>query len=215
MKKQYYYLVSVLPSLVFGKKTPLSSVKLKNLCMEHLDPVDYGVFQAVMDDLHGSKHKNQQDIQGIHKCIHEFYDEWKTWDSGLRNELAAMRKAAVSDRKKSLKSSLSFSGAFRDALGKDNKYADNQEYSRQIINAADFLYSDPLNAETVLASIRWNHIDGMEFGHYFDFEKITAYALKLGIMERLESFDQSKGWKIFMELLDYETEHWLDNRHKR
>ena len=55
----------------------------------------------------------------------------------------------------------------------------------------------------------------MEFGHYFDFEKITAYALKLGIMERLESFDQSKGWKIFMELLDYETEHWLDNRHKR
>ena len=42
----------------------------------------------------------------------------------------------------------------------------------------------------------------MEFGYYFDFEKIIAYALKLKIMERIDLFETVKGGIIFKETLN-------------
>lgn len=173
MNRQYYYLISILPSLLFEKKAPVDSIQFRQLCADHLNRKDLEAFKGIING-------ESQD-----KPLHSFYDEWNIWDRGLKRELAIMRASQISKRDKGLIPPL--------------PQIDNEHHGliNRIMEA-----KNPLDAEVVLAKARWNHLDKMEFGHYFDFEKIISYALKLKIMERLESFDQIKGGQIFKGLLE-------------
>lgn len=173
MNRQYYYLVSILPSLVFGKKLPLDSEKFRQLCTSHLGRSDNESLCQIMMP-------NPEK-----KVLHKFFDDWNNWDSELKKELALMRASRISDRNNSQLSHL------------PRTVNEHNTLINQIMTA-----KNPLDAEKVLAKARWNQLDNMEFGHYFDFEKIISYALKLKIMERLESFDQIKGMKIFKGIPD-------------
>jgi hypothetical protein len=172
MNQQYYYLISLLPALVFGNKTPLSSDTFLQTCATHLNPKDDEILQKITTD--GNNHA----------ALNRFYDEWNLWDHALKKELGNVRAKKISP-----------GGESRSFQPRTDK--ETQEMIHQILSA-----KNPLEAEVILSRARWKHLDEMEFGIYFDFEKIISYALKLKIMERLESFDPVKGGIKFKETLD-------------
>lgn len=56
---------------------------------------------------------------------------------------------------------------------------------------------NPLEKEKKLLLARWQYIEELEVGHFFDIEFIILYYLKLQLLEQLFSFDKEKGQKIF------------------
>jgi hypothetical protein len=60
-----------------------------------------------------------------------------------------------------------------------------------------FSQESPLQAEELLNRARWNFLDDLEVGHYFDIEMILVYALRLQILERKALFDEEKGREMF------------------
>lgn len=171
VSRQYYYLVSLLPALVFGNKTPISSGTFMQYCRTHLASKDNAVLQKLTAE---------ENNLGFNR----FYDEWYKWDHDLKKELGHVRAAMMSSE--STRHSPQ-SGMHKVTGG----------IIHEILSART-----PLEAEVILARVRWEHLDKMEFGYYFDFEKIIAYAMKLKIMERIDLFDPVKGGIRFKETLD-------------
>lgn len=174
MKRQYYYLVTLLPTLAFDRKPPFSSADFMDICKKHLDGRHFIKLKKISDPQNGSE------------SIVDFFDEWNIWDRGLKNELAAMRASIISIRDKGLKHPL--------------PQIATSENSLKLYKAVTS--KNPLEAEKAMEKIRWDQLEKMEFGHYFDFDKIIIYALKLKIIERLGSFDRAKGGKILGDLID-------------
>lgn len=175
MGKEYYYLATLLPSLVFGRKTPSPSGSFLELCREHLEPEKYDIIRKIIKS------------EPFEEPAHRFLDEWLSWDISLRTALARMRTKRLQASKEGIKQGQSSGDEeflFSDLL-------------KRIHNS-----QNPLSAEIILAKTKWDKIEDMEFCHYFDLEKIIAHALKLKIMERLDSFDQAKGMKKFEEISD-------------
>ncbi len=56
--------------------------------------------------------------------------------------------------------------------------------------------------EKAVDQIKWQYLDEVTFFEYFTIEKIMAYIIKLGIVERWLSIDKSHGEILFKELLD-------------
>lgn len=60
-----------------------------------------------------------------------------------------------------------------------------------------FAVDDPLEREKKLLRLRWEFVDGVEEGHYFDLDFLTAYFIKMQILEKLFTFDKNKGLAVF------------------
>lgn len=60
-------------------------------------------------------------------------------------------------------------------------------------------HGTPLDAEKKLLRLRWEFIEDLEKEHYFDFEFLVLYFLKLQILERLLSFNKEKGLEAFQK----------------
>jgi len=172
VNRQYYYLISFLPALVFGTKTPLSFESFRQTCETHLSPKDNEILKKIT--------ANENNNAGLNR----FYDEWHRWDLAIKKELGGLRAAKMSPDNESR--------SFQSSPDRDTR-----EIIYPILSA-----NNPLEAEILLERARWKHLDEMELGIYFDFEKIISYALKLKIMERLESFDPVEGGIRFQETLD-------------
>lgn len=172
VSRQYYYLVSLLPALVFGNKTPISSGTFMQYCRTHLAPKDNALLQEFT-------------AEENHLGFNRFYDEWYMWDHDLKKELGHVRAAIMSPE------------GNRRWLHPPGTDMVTRDIFHEVLSART-----PLEAEVILARVRWEHLDKMEFGYYFDFEKIIAYALKLKIMERLDLFEPVKGGIRFTETLD-------------
>jgi hypothetical protein len=58
----------------------------------------------------------------------------------------------------------------------------------------------PLEAELFLDGCRWEKIDELAAGHFFDIEFLRAYRLKLQILERHMKFEEELGFAAYREL---------------
>jgi hypothetical protein len=103
---------------------------------------------------------------------------WKEFEARLREELAVLRKA------------------------RKTGHVEKPGPLVKTVMDAD----TPLSKEKVLARIRWDYIDSLEAGNYFDISILALYFLKLQILERLMSFDQVKGEKRFQALCEVKYE---------
>lgn len=112
---------------------------------------------------------------------------WKIFDTTLRNELA---RARASKREKD-----------------PTRYI-RGEYSdpyiagpvQKIINQDSLI-----EAEMTLDRMRWEKIEELEKGHYFDISYLITYALKLQLLERWEQINSEGGIEILEGLLEKET----------
>ena len=60
--------------------------------------------------------------------------------------------------------------------------------------------------EQMIERIRWNFLDSLESGNFFDLNFLVIYFLKIQILERLQSFDKEKGKKVFEAMCEVKYE---------
>ena len=95
--------------------------------------------------------------------------EWKKFDLALRTELASARNSI-----------------------KHNRNEKPGPLAKSVLEEAT-----PFLMEQALARIRWERLDAMEAGNFFDLNFLMLYFLKLQIIERLKLFDKGRGEKVF------------------
>jgi len=104
--------------------------------------------------------------------------EWKEFDFALRTELASARNSIKRNR--------------------------NEKPGPMVKSVLE--EATPFLMEQVLARIRWERLDSMEAGNFFDLNFLMLYFLKLQIIERLKLFDKGRGEKVFQGICEVKYE---------
>ncbi|MBN1799451.1 MAG: DUF2764 family protein [Spirochaetales bacterium] len=168
----YYYVVAALPLLYFDKEAPVSLEYFLDFCCGQLKPDDYKlVIGADFQNFNGSFPQAR------------VYGQYRAWEIALRNELVRLR-------------------AFK-------KEQDAAPYLRQgseiiglkLLVRKAFEDSSPLLAEAILNKARWDYLEELEVGHFFDVQKIVIYYLKLQLLNRKAYFQDELGKDNYTALL--------------
>ena len=185
MRCAYYYFVASLPTLDFGLKPLWSLPEFLNQCRQYLSVRDFQMIQkAVFGE---SLEKPQRPLKNI------VWNSWTRFNQALRNELAWFR-ALRADKDPAL--------YLRGQRPDDPMFGDVVAQAKQA--------PDPLAAERVLDRFRWQHLDELIFGHYFDVEVLMIYAFKLQILERYQTIASERGQEIFAEYQTFEMPAFHD-----
>lgn len=161
MPNYYVYLISSLPMLNFGARPPFSFEGFLARCEELIPQKDLKALKAIPSAAPA------QLKAAVLKKIQGF-------DTILRNELVRIRAAHKKiDPVKYLRPD-GFSGP-----------------SIYHIALAAHRNPSPLEGERLLDRERWNFLDELSVGHYFDADFLIIYASKLLILERWERINNS------------------------
>jgi len=110
--------------------------------------------------------------------------EWEKFNRSLRNEL--VRTRAVKKGKDPNKY-LRGSDGLDPFIAPLAHWAANQD--------------SPMEAESYLDKIRWEKIEELKAGHYFDIEFLAAYGLQLQILERWRKINTCESAEILERLV--------------
>ncbi len=138
--------------------------------------------------------KNSRIIPLEEKPANQVLEKWNNWERSLRNELVKMRAGKKGQD----------SEKYVSAGGLETGTA---EVAREAFQA-----SMPLDAESILNKARWDYLEMLEAGHYFDLGKIIIYFLKLQILQRKLQINKEKGKAAFAEI--YSSIHGKNNQQK-
>ncbi|MDD5477305.1 MAG: DUF2764 family protein [Candidatus Omnitrophica bacterium] len=158
MASYYTYLISSLPILNFSIKMPFSLkvffAKCKGLIPE-----------TEIEILHNACY---QDIDFLNTTAGGCLKKWVNFEVTLRNELARVRaRGKKIDPAKFI------------------RFPDHPQFHISHVAMAAHRHSaNVLEAEKILDQERWDFLEQLSFGHYFDFDFLLIYALKLKILER-------------------------------
>jgi hypothetical protein len=173
MKQFYYYLIASLPMLEWGAKPLISHTDFLGRCREQLTKDDIKIIERVTLGPF-------EDIEDPFPAL----KAWKKFDFTLRNEIARHRAVKFT----------------KDPL----QYVRGEYYSDPFISGFAHwavTQDSPIEAESYLDRARWDRIEELEKGHYFDIEYLIAYALKLQILERWVRINKENGMQILQGLL--------------
>lgn len=170
--RQYYYLVSSLPMLEFGAKPPLSYKDFIRCCQGQLASSDMNVIERTTI-------LPYEDIEDPYPALRE----WKRFDTGLRNELARFRAGKRSK------------DPAQYIRGEDSSEAFVSGFAHWAVSQ-----DSPIESELYLDRIRWERIEELQMGHYFDIDCLIAYALKLQILERWQTINSGSGMQVILEM---------------
>jgi len=163
MSNQYYYFSASLPTISFDTRNAMPVEDFLKSCEEMLSPRDNLLVHSVL----------AKDKLVANNLVCQ---QWDHFEEGLRNELAFSRaKSFGKDPAKHVRS---------ERVG-DVEWED--------LTARLMKEEDPLVAQKMLDTKRWQVLDDLELGHYFDLEKILIYGLKLQICERYQQILSDKG----------------------
>lgn len=109
--------------------------------------------------------------------------EWERFNKSLANEL--VRTRAVKRGKDPNK-------YLRDSDGLDPFIAPLAHWATN--------QDSPMEAELYLDKIKWEKIEELKAGHYFDIEYLIAYGLQLQILERWDKINSGDGVEILERL---------------
>ena len=108
--------------------------------------------------------------------------DWSNWEISLRSELVKLR---------ALKKGLDSDKYIQGNLGEGSVF----ELARDAFNSPN-----PLEAEILLNSGRWDYLEMLESNHFFDLDRLIIYYLKLQILERKSLINHEKGQNDFKVL---------------
>ena len=124
------------------------------------------------------------DEKNLPAAAEKFYD----WENALRNSWLDVRKRFRAD-----------AGDFK--RGNPDFYSEIAPALNQAANTTDLL-----EAEKILDRLRWNQLDNLAAGHYFDLDFLAIYRLKLQILAKYTNRTAEQGNQalenILAELLD-------------
>jgi hypothetical protein len=159
MPTYYTYLIASLPALNFGMKPPLSFERFLQSCRSLISEEDFLLLSnlPVTIDEYGKS------------VSHPTIKKWLAFDTALRNELVKIRGHSKKiDEAKYLRGETPIDMAISHAVMSSHRSA------------------SMLEAEKILDEARWQALDDLGFGHYFDMDSLILYAYKLKILERWE-----------------------------
>ena len=164
MQEQYYYVITSLPYLSLGEEPYIRKDDFLADCKSYLKRTDFNMLESV--SLFDAE---ENDVHpGV---IRRFF----RWERGIRNVLVRLRAKSL--------------GLEPDEFIRDEIV----EHSQTLLAEDAFNANSPLMAEEILNKARWRYLDELEFGHYFDIERLVIFFIKLQILERISSFDDEDG----------------------
>ena len=179
MEHYYYYLISSLPTLK-RDDTPYHTVaSFTAICAEHISREELRILNDLSlipadDSLKNAAHGS-------------FVSKWYEWENYLRNRISKIRSVY---------------------LGRgSNKFLRPQEEHLMFpeidkVITEQLLSTGPADKEKTLDNLRWTKLDELELGHYFDFDILCSYKLKLLIREKWLKRDLNKGMKNLNEIMN-------------
>jgi hypothetical protein len=163
MSAYYTYLISSLPLLNFSSRMPFSLEGFFVKC-QNLIP------EADIVRLRNLNNENFLEISG-----EGILKDWMNFEIALRNELARIRS--------------------KDKKIDPEKFVRLPDFPQARISVIALsahrhnVYAQ--DAQKLLDQERWNYLEQLSFGHYFDFEALLIYTLKLKILERWEKIESA------------------------
>ena len=173
MREAYYYLIASLPLLEFGMKTLFTYADFLSICEEQLSPNDL----KIIKETRLAPLKNPDS-----RCL--TLKEWNKFNITLRNEIVKVRTGRQEK------------DASRYIRGKDCADSFIASFAQWVINQ-----DSPLEAEISLDRFRWEKLDDLGKGHYFDIDCLVTYALKLQILARWENINSNDGMQVLQNLV--------------
>ncbi len=170
MPAYYTYLISSLPVLSFSAKIPFSLAEFFVKCSGLIPEAEIKLLCSICCQ---EDYALSSEAEGVLK-------KWVNFEVALRNELVRARAA----RKKI------------DPL-KFIRLPDYPEAQISHVALTAYRSTSILEAEKILDQERWNFLEGLSFGHYFDFDYLLIYALKLKLLERWEKIQKADKQLLF------------------
>jgi len=171
MSREYYYFVASLPLLEFDSKPLTILESFLSECQRILTEKDFFFVQEAL---------NVDEID--RKSENSFVSAWHLFERRFSNELVYFRAGRLhKDPNDFIKGERAFDPHLAEII-------------QQALKMADLL-----TAEKMLDKARWLFLDELLVGHYFDVEAIVAYALKLKILERQQTFLSQKGQEQYQQ----------------
>lgn len=166
MPQYYIYLISSLTILQFDAKPPFSFAQFLEICADKIPQDDFDILKTASTS--GKYPVRDTRVPSLNK--------WRQFDTALRNELAKIRSL--------------------------RRHIDPAKYLRSdgepdlfITHIVAGAYKNPsiLEAEQMLDQARWQTLDELSLGHYFDLDFLIIYAHKLLILERWQRIHTANG----------------------
>ena len=167
--KQYYYLICSLPFIKLEETPSINSGEFRRLCEEQISKHDLHLLDAV----------SLVPLKDRHFAPDTSAFQWLTLEKNLRKRMAAYRAGRKRENTNR-------------AMPKGDDFPD---IDRGIQEA--YAKPNPAEREKYLDSIRWHWLDELEFGHYFDVNKLFIYKLRLLIHEKWLSRNNEQGYANF------------------
>lgn len=173
MPNYYVYLISSLPTLIFNCPPPFSFEKFLQLCFGLISAKDMDIIKITAEKT-GYIYKGKQPI----------LQKWFSFETALRNEFVKIRASY--------------------------RHIDPVPYLRQdgydgpsLFHSVMAAHRNPslLDSERALDQERWNFLEELARGHYFDLDSLVVYALKLTILERWEKIGAADKIRLMEDVL--------------
>ena len=170
---QYYYAVSSLPFLDFNISPLIKLDEFIAICNSALEENDFNIINSI----------SLSNFESMDPSIN-LIKKWLSWEGTLRNEIVKLRSVSLGVEQ--------------------GKYHYDIESNSEPPGIAKNAYKmdSPLMAEEIMDKARWQFLDELEQGHYFDLEKLIVYSLRLQILERKSMFTTENGNEKFQKIYE-------------
>ena len=131
----------------------------------------------------------------------EFLRNWFEFDMNVRNIVAAFM-----GRKHNIKyenlivGNTEVANVIRKSNARDFGLGGDLDYIEELSNITKD--DDIQEREMFIDELKWNYLEDVTFFEYFTIEKILAFIIKLGIVERWLAIDKDHGKELFKKLLN-------------
>ncbi|NQT60453.1 MAG: DUF2764 family protein [Bacteroidetes bacterium] len=166
----YYYFAASLPMLKKNTELPFSSKEFISLCSSQIADKDLAVLSEAVFDGSGNA------------ALHAVIDLWNNFITALHIDLAYSRAEKMGI------DSVEYSVSFRQIPG-------TVEIVKQLMQA-----SNPLEAENLLFSVKWDFIEELCTNHFFDLVMLITYYLKIQLLERHSAQNKEQGLEAFKHI---------------
>jgi hypothetical protein len=159
--------------LHFGAKPPFGIARFLELCKDQIPDRDFATIELCLAETLWEKETVQATLS-----------QWQSFETALRNELSKVR---ASRKKVEPTRFLRGDGESEPAIF---HIAMN---SHRILSTID--------SERFLDQARWQRLEELRFGHYFDLDALIVYALQLKILWRWETVARADKEALLTEVL--------------
>jgi hypothetical protein len=172
MGSYYTYLISSLPALNFGSRPPFGAVEFIDKCAGLVAQPGIELLRRIAETEGYFLDCSASGVLG----------EWSGFETALRNELARLR-----------------AGRKKTDAAKFVRLPDNPDAHTSHVAMTAYRSLSMLEAEKIMDQARWEFLDALAFGHYFDFDFLVVYILKLKILERWDKIQKADKEKLFKQ----------------